>query len=77
MSSLSTISNNLSLSEETQQLLDEALAEFESEERAAAKKVIQERLREIKRLEILLERSKADLAKLLKLGVEEILMINY
>jgi acyl-CoA reductase-like NAD-dependent aldehyde dehydrogenase len=77
ISSITEVQSTLSLSPESQQLLDEALAEFESAERNKAKLIIQERLREIRRLEVLLEKAKADLASLVQKGEQEILMLDY
>jgi acyl-CoA reductase-like NAD-dependent aldehyde dehydrogenase len=77
IASITEVQSTLSLSPESQQLLDEALAEFESAERNKAKLIIQERLREIRRLEVLLEKAKADLASLVQKGEQEILMLEY
>jgi hypothetical protein len=77
ISSITEVQGALSLSPESQQLLNEALAEFESAERNKAKSIIQERLREIRRREILQEKAKADLASLVQKGEQEILMLNY
>lgn len=77
ISSITEVQSTLSLSPGSQQLLDEALAEFESAERNRVKSIIQERLREIRRLEILLEKAKADVASLVQKGEQEILMLDY
>jgi hypothetical protein len=75
-STLSTIQNDLSLPEDCQALLKEAMEDFEKSEHERAKKIIQGRLLEIKRMEACIERAKADLAKLLNRSVEEILMLE-
>jgi hypothetical protein len=75
-SSLAIIASALELSQESSDLLREAMSEMEVSERDQAKKLIQDRLREIKRLELLLEKAKADLAKLMQRDVEEMLMLE-
>lgn len=75
-SSLATIVANLELAPDSSELLLEAMSEMDMSDRAQAKKLIQERLREIKRLELLLEKAKADLAKLVQRNVEEMLMLE-
>jgi|LakMenEpi03Aug12_release.lakeMendotaPanAssembly.Ray.scaffolds.fasta_scaffold245810_3 hypothetical protein len=75
-STLSTIQNDLSLPEDCQALLKEAMKDFERSEHERAKKIIQGRLLEIKRMEACIERAKADLAKLLNRSVDEILMLE-
>ena len=75
-SSLATIVSNLELSPDSSDLLREAMSEMDVSDRDQAKKLIQERLREIKRLELLLEKAKADLAKLMQRNVEEMLMLE-
>lgn len=52
------------MNEESKALLLEAISEFESDERNEVKRIIKERLLEIKRLEFMLEKAKADLARL-------------
>lgn len=75
-SSLATIVANLELAPDSSELLLEAMSEMDMSDRDQAKKLIQERLREIKRLELLLEKAKADLAKLVQRNVEEMLMLE-
>lgn len=75
-SSLATIVSNLELAPDSSELLREAMSEMDVSDRDQAKKLIQERLREIKRLELLLEKAKADLAKLMQRNVEEMLMLE-
>jgi hypothetical protein len=75
-SSLATIAADLKLPDESKALLQEAMAEFDQSEHNQAKKLIQGRLREIKRLEACLEKAKADLAKLLNRSVDEMLMLE-
>jgi hypothetical protein len=75
-SSLATIVSNLEMSPDSSDLLREAMSEMDVSDRDQAKKLIQERLREIKRLELLLEKAKADLAKLMQRNVEEMLMLE-
>lgn len=75
-SSLTTIVSELKLSQDSSELLHEAMSEMDVSDRDRAKKLIQERLREIKRLELLLEKAKADLAQLMQCNVEEMLMME-
>ena len=75
-SSLATIVSSLGLSPDSSDLLREAMSEMDVSDRDQAKKLIQERLREIKRLELLTEKAKADLAKLMQRNVEEMLMLE-
>lgn len=75
-SSFSTIAADLKLPDESKALLEAAMASFEESERYQAKKLIQGRLREIKRLEACVEKAKADLAKLLNRSVDEMLMLE-
>jgi hypothetical protein len=67
MSTLKTTFSNLQLSNESTALLNKAMAELEVDEYDKAKSVIKDRLLEIKRLEIMLERAKTELADLLAL----------
>jgi hypothetical protein len=76
MATLKTTFADLALSESVNALFQEALTELDSCQRDQAKGVIKERLLEIKRMEVCLEKAKADLAKLLNRDVEEILMIE-
>lgn len=55
-----------SMNEESKALLLEAMSEFESDERNEVKRIIKERLLEIKRLEFMLEKAKADVARLVQ-----------
>lgn len=59
----------------TRGIYEEALAELNVSERDAAKRVIAERIREVQRLEICLNKAKADLAKILKKDVAEIALL--
>ena len=56
----------LPMNEESKSLLLEAMSEFESDERNEVKRIIKERLLEIKRLEFMLEKAKADVARLVQ-----------
>lgn len=76
MSTLKTTFSNLQLSNESTVLLDKAMAELEVDEYDKAKSVIKNRLLEIKRLEIMLERAKTELADLLAHDQSEILMLS-
>jgi hypothetical protein len=75
-STLSTIQDDLSLPEDSQALLKEAMEDLEKSGHERAKKIIQGRILEIKRMEACIEKAKADLAKLLNRSVEEILMLE-
>jgi isochorismate hydrolase len=75
-SSLATIATDLAIPDEAKALLQEAMADFEHSEHDQAKKLIQGRLREIKRLEACLEKAKVDLAKLLNRSVDEMLILE-
>jgi hypothetical protein len=59
----------------TRGIYEEALAELATSERDIAKRVIAERIREVQRLEICLNKAKADLAKILKKDVAEIALL--
>lgn len=76
MANLKTTFSDLALSDSASTLLQEAIAELEVSQHDQAKKLIMQRLTEIKRLEACLEKAKADLAKLLDRDVEEILMLE-
>ena len=76
MSTLKTTFSNLQLSNESTVLLNKAMAELEVDEYDKAKSVIKNRLLEIKRLEIMLERAKTELADLLAHDQSEILMLS-
>lgn len=76
MTKLKTTFTDLVLSESASTLLKEAVAELDATQYDQAKKLIKERLLEIKRMEKCLEKAKADLAKLLDCEVEEILMLG-
>jgi hypothetical protein len=76
MSTLKTTFSNLQLSNESTALLNKAMAELEVDEYDKAKSVIKDRLLEIKRLEIMLERAKTELADLLTHDQSEILMLS-
>jgi len=70
------INEDFSITEENRALLLEAMAELEVDDRNAVKKVIKERLTEIKRLEFLLEKAKSDLAKLMQQEATAIQMLG-
>ena len=76
MSTLKTTFSDLQLSNESTALLNKAMAELEIDEYDKAKSVIKDRLLEIKRLEIMLERAKTELADLLAHDQSEILMLS-
>jgi hypothetical protein len=76
MSTLKTTFSNLQLSNESTALLNKAMAELEVDEYDKAKSVIKDRLLEIKRLEIMLERAKTELADLLAHDQSGILMLS-
>lgn len=76
MANLKTTFSDLVLSDSASTLLQQAIAELEVSQHDQAKKLIMQRLTEIKRLEACLEKAKADLAKLLDRDVEEILMLE-
>ena len=67
---------DLSLSPEGRELLQQAMAELGDDETTQAKKVIKDRLLEIRRLEALTAKAKADLADLLQLDQSEIVMLG-
>ena len=67
---------DLSLSPESRELLQQAIAELGGDETEQAKKVIKDRLLEIRRLEALTAKAKADLADLLQLDQSEIVMLG-
>jgi hypothetical protein len=76
MIALKTTFTDLQLPEESNALLQQAMSELEADEAQGAKKVIKDRLLEIKRLEFLLAKAKADLAELLQRDQTEILMLH-
>lgn len=76
MSTLKTTFSNLQLSDKSNALLDNAMAELEVDEYNQAKGIIKDRLLEIKRLEIMLEKAKTELADLLAHDQSEILMLT-
>lgn len=76
MTKLKTTFSDLVLSDSASALLKEAISELDTTQYDQAKKLIKERLLEIKRMEKCLEKAKADLAKLLDRDVEEILMLE-
>lgn len=76
MIALKTTFNDLQLPEESNALLQEAMSELEKDEAEAVKKLIKDRLLEIKRLEFLTAKAKADLAELLQRDQTEILMLQ-
>lgn len=76
MIALKTTFTDLQLPEESNALLQQAMSELEADEAQGAKKVIKDRLLEIKRLEFLLAKAKADLAELLQHDQTEILMLH-
>lgn len=76
MTKLKTTFSDLVLSDSASALLKEAISELDATQYDQAKKLIKERLLEIKRMEKCLEKAKADLAKLLDRDVEEILMLK-
>lgn len=59
----------------TRGIYEEALAELQTSQRDEAKDVIKRRLLEIRRMEVCLEKAKADLAKMLNKDVSEIAML--
>lgn len=75
MIALKTTFTDLELSDDGKTLLQEAMLELETDEQSEAKKIVKSRLLEIKRLEIMLAKAKADLAELLEHDQSEILML--
>jgi hypothetical protein len=75
MTAIVTKFSDLELSDESRELLETAMLELQADEERNVKKVIKDRLLEIKRLEIMLEKAKADLASLLEHDQAEILML--
>lgn len=75
MTAIVTKFSDLELSDESRGLLESAMLELQADEEKNVKKVIKDRLLEIKRLEIMLEKAKADLASLLERDQAEILML--
>lgn len=67
---------SLPISADNKALLIEAMTEFEIDQRNEVKKIIKERLLEIKRLEFMVEKAKADLAKLMAQDQESITMLG-
>jgi len=59
----------------TRGIYEEALAELTTSERDQAKRVIAERIREVQRLKICVQKAEADLARLLKKDVSEIALL--
>ena len=76
MSTLKTTFSDLQLSNESTALLNKAMAELEVDEYKKATSVVKDRLLEIKRLEIMLEKAKTELADLLTHNQSEILMLS-
>ena len=76
MIALKTTFTDLELSDDGKTLLQEAMLELETDEQSEAKKIVKNRLLEIKRLEIMLAKAKADLAELLERDQSEILMLT-
>jgi hypothetical protein len=76
MIALKTTFTDLELSGDGKLLLQEAMLELEADEQDKAKKIVKNRLLEIKRLETMLARAKADLAELLERDQTEILMLE-
>lgn len=76
MIALNTPFGDFGLSADGRALLEEAMSEFETDQHNEAKKVIKNRLLEIKRMEMMLEKAKADLAALLQHSQSEILMLD-
>lgn len=75
MIAIKTTFTDLELSDDSKALLQEAMLELETDEHDEAKKIVKNRLFEIKRLEIMLEKARADLASLLECDQAEILML--
>ena len=73
---LKTTFTDLELSDDGKALLQEAMSELETDEQGKAKKIVKDRLLEIKRLETMLAKAKADLAELLERDQTEILMLE-
>jgi hypothetical protein len=76
MIALKTTFTDLELSDDGKLLLQEAMLELETDEQGKAKKIVKDRLLEIKRLETMLAKAKADLAELLERDQTEILMLE-
>ena len=76
MATLKTTFTDLELSDDGKLLLQEAMSELETDEQSQAKKIVKDRLLEIKRLETMLTKAKADLAELLERDQTEILMLE-
>jgi hypothetical protein len=76
MIALKTTFADLQLPEHGNLLLQQAMSELEADEAEGVKKLIKDRLLEIKRLEFLLSKAKADLAELLQHDQTEILMLQ-
>lgn len=76
MSALQTTFAELELSDDNRSLLEEAMLELVTDEQSQIKKVVKDRLLEIKRLETMLAKAKADLAELLQRDKTEILMLE-
>jgi hypothetical protein len=76
MSNLKTTFSDLALSESSNSLLSEVIAELDVAQRDQVKDLIRKRILEIKRMEACIEKAKADLAQLLKLDTDEILMLE-
>jgi hypothetical protein len=73
---VNSVDAEIVLPDSTRGIYEEALGELATSQRDDAKKVILERMREIKRLETCLERAKADLAKMLQKDVSEIALLR-
>ncbi len=76
MIALKTTFADLELSDDSKLLLQEAMLELDADEQGKAKKIVKDRLLEIKRLETMLAKAKADLAELLERDQTEILMLE-
>ena len=75
MSDAPVTSTEIVAPDSTRGIYEEALAELQTSERDEAKDVIKRRLLEIRRMEVCLEKAKADLAKMLNKDVSEIAML--
>jgi hypothetical protein len=76
MIALKTTFTDLELSDDGKALLQEAMSELETDEQGKVKKIVKSRLLEIKRLETMTAKAKADLAELLERDQTEILMLE-
>ena len=75
MIALKTTFTDLELSDDGKLLLQEAMLELEADQQGRARRAVKDRLLEIKRLEAMLAKAKADLAELLERDQTEILML--